>query len=169
MLGTLLIVTVALAAYSDLRERRIPNWISVSALTLALVFRALPGGPELVPGLIGFALAAGLTVPMFAVGVMGGGDTKLFMAVGGLLGPVGFLAAFLYAALVGGAMALWGALRTGSARALMQRTSAFALVALSLGRKGIAASVQAPGAVTIPYGVAIAIGAVAAHYLPFAL
>ena len=169
MLGGLLIATVALAALSDLRERTIPNWISVSGLLLALAVRALPGGPELMPGLMGFGLAALVTVPMFAVGVMGGGDTKLLMAVGGFLGPLGFLAAFLYAALVGGVMAFAGAARSGSLRALVQRTIAFVVAALSLGRKGIAASVSAPGAVTLPYGVAIAVGAVAAQYLPFAL
>ncbi len=169
MLGGLLLVTVVLAALSDVRERRIPNWISVSGLFLALAVRALPGGPELMPGLTGFGLAALCTVPMFAFGVMGGGDTKLLMAVGGFLGPVGFLAAFLYAALVGGVMAFWNAHRTDSLRALVQRTIAFVITTASLGRRGIAASVSAPGAVTIPYGVAIALGAVAAQYLPFAL
>jgi prepilin peptidase CpaA len=40
------------------------------------------------------------------VGATGAGDVKLFAAVGTLLGPVGIAAAFVYTAILGGALAL---------------------------------------------------------------
>ncbi|MGI9625732.1 MAG: prepilin peptidase, partial [Longimicrobiales bacterium] len=88
-----LILTVCIAAGLDVKGQTIPNWITVSGLVVALAVRALPGGPLLVPGLTGFALAFAVMLPLFGFGLVGGGDAKLLMVVGALLGPLAFLVA----------------------------------------------------------------------------
>lgn len=72
-------LTSAAALRADLVCRRIPNYITVPGLLLGLVFH-LPGGPVLWTY---SAVAAGT----WAVGGMGGGDLKLWLALLWLLGP----------------------------------------------------------------------------------
>ena len=55
------------------------------------------------PGQAGLGLVIGFALPfvLFAMGVLGGGDVKLFAGVGAWLGPVGVVQVFVFAALVG--------------------------------------------------------------------
>ena len=165
-LTTCLIASMALGAALDVRNRRIPNWLTVSSLLVALAIRALPGGPEFLPGLFGFGLAFLITLPLFGFRLMGGGDAKLLMVVGAFLGPIAFLLAFLYTSVVGGLMALGATVVSGQHRALVARCIAFVTSILTLGSKGLKLSLESPSTTTIPYGVAIAVGAVTAHFLP---
>lgn len=161
-----LVGTMGLAAALDLKDRKIPNWLTVTGLVVALVLRGLPGGPEFLPGLLGFALAFALVLPLFGTGLLGGGDSKLFMVVGAMLGPAMFLIAFLYASVVGGLMAVATSVASGKLKALLTRSLAFGTSLVSFGRRGLTMSVSDPTAVTIPYGVAIAAGALIAHFYP---
>jgi prepilin peptidase CpaA len=87
----LVIPLTAVAALTDARRGIIPNWLTLPALLLALVWRLVSGGMTgAFLGLFG-ALACGL-VPWImhrATGgrAIGGGDIKLFAAAGALLGP----------------------------------------------------------------------------------
>ena len=162
-----LVGTMAVAAALDVKDRRIPNWLTLTGLLLALFVRALPGGPVFLPGITGFLVAFVLVLPLFAFGLLGGGDAKLFMVVGALLGPVPFLISFLYASVAGGLMALAAAGASGGVKTLLYRTMAFATMVATMGKRGLRMSVSEPSAVTIPYGVAIAVGALVAYFLPF--
>ncbi|MDA8145983.1 MAG: A24 family peptidase [Thermaerobacter sp.] len=91
MLMTVLAVTVLLAAVCDLRERRIPNWLTGAGFALAAVLRALEH-PFPLPLEEGFLGALMLAVPFFLVWLVnreaiGMGDVKLLAAVGVALGP----------------------------------------------------------------------------------
>ena len=78
-LGTFL----TLACLSDLRTRRIPNVLTISAALAALLFHLLTGGwPAAGWGAAGLFLGAALFFPMFALRGMGAGDVKLLAAVG---------------------------------------------------------------------------------------
>ena len=94
------LVVVVVAVASDIMTRRIPNLVTLGGLAVGLAIHGASGLVEggLFGGLrgIGFALlgavACGL-VPFFAwkKGEMGGGDVKLFAAIGALVGPtIGF-------------------------------------------------------------------------------
>ena len=105
-------------------------------------------------------------MPLFALGGLGGGDVKLLAAVGAFLGPGKLVTALLAAGVVGGAMALAVAAWRGALAATLARTGGLLLRWLTLGRAGDSRTLGAPGAVTVPYGVAIAVGAVVGWLLP---
>jgi prepilin peptidase CpaA len=114
----------ALSAWTDLRTGRIPNLLTIGALTLGLATRAAwQGTAGLLAAAVG-ALVAGL-VPLllFRARSMGGGDVKLLAALGALLGArLGLeveLTAFSIGAIQG--VALWlgrGELSRGLCRVL---------------------------------------------------
>jgi prepilin peptidase CpaA len=96
----LLALAVALvAALVDARTGHIPNWLSVGPLALAPLAKALlfAGWAPFALALVGAALGALLPWLVYRAGGMGGGDVKLFAAVGALLNPLAGLHAVTYA------------------------------------------------------------------------
>jgi prepilin peptidase CpaA len=159
------VAVLVIAALSDLRSRRIPNALTATALVLALALRAFLGDGALVDGLLGAALAFGVVLPLFAMRGVGGGDAKLLIMVGAFLGPKGFFVALLATALVGGVMSLVAALRSGVILPALFNTGDLLKWVFTLGRRGERTTLLSPGAVSVPYGVAIAIGSVVALYV----
>ncbi len=80
---------VALSLY-DIRERRLPNWLTLPG-AIAILSVATATGRGL-PALLGAVALAGLylVVHLIAPAGMGGGDVKLAAGVGGLTGAFGF-------------------------------------------------------------------------------
>jgi len=101
------LIAVALATVADLRRREIPDWISVGLLVVALV-ASLHGGapPSAGERLQGLGLAAVITLPLFARGVLGGGDVKLLVALGAVLGLGAFVPFLIATGLSGGLIGL---------------------------------------------------------------
>ncbi|MEX0819214.1 MAG: prepilin peptidase [Pirellulaceae bacterium] len=101
-----------IAAVWDLRTREIPDWVSV-AIALVAMAAAMFGLVGIrwwmvaTGGLLG--LAIGYTLFRFAK--FGGGDAKLIVAIGALLGPVGLLIVLFWMALAGGVLALLAMVR----------------------------------------------------------
>ncbi|MEE2939185.1 MAG: A24 family peptidase [Planctomycetota bacterium] len=99
--------TTAIAAALDLRSRRIPNLIPFALLSCALALSAAglhPLGWR--QAVLGVLVATALTVPLFARGWFGGGDSKLFIALGATLGLQPFLVFFAMTCIAGGVFAL---------------------------------------------------------------
>jgi prepilin peptidase CpaA len=165
LITALFIAALACAGVSDLRSRRIPNVLTAGALLLALALRSFLGLDALLGGVAGAALAVGVMLPLFALGGVGGGDAKLLIMVGAFLGPKGFFVAVLATALVGGLMSVAAAARAGVVLPALLNTGGLARWILSAGRSGERTTLLSPGAVSVPYGVAIAIGSAVALYL----
>ena len=100
MTAMVLLFTAA-AVFSDLRTRRIPNWLTVPSLVLALVVHGCHGRLDgLVFSLLGFAAGFGVLFLLWLMGGGGGGDVKMMAALGAWLGWKMTLAVFVGSALV---------------------------------------------------------------------
>jgi prepilin peptidase CpaA len=146
--GLLIALAIALlaAAFSDMRSRRIANWLN-GAIALGAPAFWWASGMALWPDVaiqLGVALAAfAVLAGMFAMRMMGGGDVKLLTALALWVSPQQFLQLLLIMALAGGALTIvlvaWHTIRRQKDR------------------------------IAVPYGVAIAFGALwvlAMNYLP---
>jgi len=172
--STVVLVTLAVGAvWFDVRERRIPNALTVSAFVLAIVLR-VPAGPGAIgAGLLGASICFGLALVLFLLGGLGGGDVKMLTAAGALLGPGRLGTALLVMALVGGVMGVAQILKHRRFSETMANLhTIFATFSLKSfnGWKGAGhgapITLDSPGAMSVPYGVAIAAGALAGWFLP---
>jgi prepilin peptidase CpaA len=141
---------LAAAAGWDLASFTIPNFL---ALALASTFALFALLLSLSPGAVGLHLLAGLVAlaigfALFALGYIGGGDAKLYGAMGLWLGSHDLLSYTLVAAILGGLLTL-------TLLALRQLP-----LPVGLARQGWILKLhdQRSG---IPYGVALAAGAIA--------
>lgn len=160
--ATVLCLVVFTGAMTDLRERRIPNWLTGGAILFAWGLHSfLYGLSGLQHSLLGMAAGVAVYLPLFLLRGMGGGDLKMMAATGALAGPKDWLGILILTALFAGAAALVVVLRRGLlGRAL--RNIVWMLSKLLRGRaphEGNAAlDVDSGEGVSLPHGVAIAFG-----------
>jgi len=109
------LVVTAIAAWTDWRTGEIPNWLSFGAILLAPVAHVVKGAAAgadrstaLMQGaysVTGILVCVAVPLLMYQKGAIGGGDVKLFAALGAILRPTigieaemyGFVAAALIA------------------------------------------------------------------------
>jgi len=113
LIKDLLILTIfpgamAVAAVTDLLTLKVPNRLVLAFAALFFFVAPLAGLGWYVIGLhVALAVAAfAFAFVLFSFEWMGGGDAKLFAATCLWLGPEAILAYTIYAALIGGALAL---------------------------------------------------------------
>lgn len=161
--GVAFTVILVYAAIGDLRTRRIPNRLvailALSGLVYSVVGRPVTQG--LLLGLAGLAVGLACWLPFYALGWLGAGDVKLFAAAGAWLGPVGAIEGSLAAACAGAVLALVWMVRS---RGMKGTTDVLGLAA---GTPSILSPSDATSRrSTLPYGIAIAFGAIVAGWLP---
>lgn len=115
------------SAIVDLRCRRVPNPLTLSIAALGVALAATnTTGVGVGQAFGGLAIGLLLMLPGFVIGATGGGDVKLFAALGTVLGPSRVGWAFLYTALVGAALALAIAWRRKRLATTIERAIALA-------------------------------------------
>jgi prepilin peptidase CpaA len=142
-------------AVIDIRQRRIPNVVSVTTAAVGVALAATGlSGVTVGSSLAGLAAGFALMLPGHVVGGTGAGDVKLFAAAGTLLGTGRILPAFLFVAIAGGALAILVAVQRG------RLTRTVTMAAQLLGRPAAAkAAIEAPVEHNrFSFGPAIAIG-----------
>src|ERR1041385_130239 len=156
-----LAVLVPLAAsgiYHDVRYRRIPNMVVLSALIAGLAINsAFAGWQGLLSSLLGFGLGFVPMLLLHIFGAMGAGDVKLFGAVGTILGVSLMPMTLVLVAILGGVLAVFTTLRAGTMISTLhgvRRTFVGILPGWEMPRFAMAPDRRH----TIPYGVAIMIG-----------
>ena len=112
----------------------------------------------MVEGLAGIGLALLVAVVLYALRAIGGGDVKLLGAIGAFLGSAEILGALAVIAVLGAAFALLLMIRKGLLPLLILNTLDLVKSWRSLGQAGQARRLESPGALTVPYGVPIALG-----------
>ncbi|MBI1686008.1 A24 family peptidase [Caulobacter hibisci] len=143
---------VVVAGLKDITSYTIPNWISL-ALIAAFPIGALAGGIGWASAGVCLALGVGVLLvglAMFAFGWFGGGDAKLLAVCALWLGWPAGLSFLLTTALAGGALTL----------GLMSLRSGWLEPIIAGGPAWVRRLGDKKG--DIPYGVAIAFGALAA-------
>jgi len=98
---------IAIAVYTDLRYRRIPNALLVPFAVLGLAVQAIGfGWPGVADAAAGFGLGLVLLLPAYLAGGIGGGDVKLLATIGVIGGATFVWKTFLAGAIIGGLLAL---------------------------------------------------------------
>jgi prepilin peptidase CpaA len=149
----ILIVWAICCGVFDLRHRRLPNWLTLGGSTAAIAALLATGQGWMdtpwTSCLIAAVIAAALTVPAYAFGLLGAGDVKMLVAIGLLGGMKSLLITYGFAGLLSGVVTviwLW----------IYQWEAWFASRLVHLGITRF--SVAAPKGRRLPFGLAAAIG-----------
>lgn len=162
------IVMSCLVAWRDLKTRRIPNLYLVWGVCYALAVFAtmsvyLPFG-DVIKGflfsLFGVFLGGVFLYVPYRYKQVGAGDVKLMMVYGLFLGPKGVVLALLNGALVGGVWALALAWKHGGLSNLWYNMKFMAQSVWLSGGKEMSWNLRSENAIAMPYGVALAVGAI---------
>ena len=148
---------------TDLRSRRIPNWLTLSGVLAGVILNSFLNVDRYNwrAALLGLGLAFAVYFPLYLLRGMGAGDVKLMAGVGALMGPANWFAIFLLSNILGGAAAvlllltrgrLWGTLR--NVGYMLNELAHFRPPYMRKEELDL----QNPKAVTMPHGVAIALG-----------
>ncbi len=168
-----LLTLLILAGLTDLRERRIPNWLTGGAAALYPIYVLLSPTPVAWTSALGVAMLTVLAgLALYARDLMGGGDVKLIAAVSLWAGLAYFPLFALVTTLTGGVLGLislwcqrWSPViqahlaGLGVAADGSRAAAAIGDVPDEAGAEPEPAT--APASPTLPYGIAIAAGGVA--------
>ena len=159
----LLFIALALAitaAIFDVRQRRIPNWLTYPGIASGLVLRGLLlGWKGLIGAVEGFLLLGGIMFLFYVVRAMGAGDVKLMAAVGSMVGPEHGFIILLATAICGGLLAIVYALYRGRMGSTLKNLGSVVLFHAQTGLKAHPdLNLDNPATLRMPYGLAIAAG-----------
>jgi prepilin peptidase CpaA len=151
----LVLAASAVAAYTDVATRRIPNALAIALCVAGVAVHVTEG---FAPVFAALALALAVMIVgtlIFSLGLIGGGDVKLVAAAAAALGSPGDVVALvLYTMLAGGIIALIFSLaqrRIGTTLANVRAISS----AVAIGLRPTAPT----SSTTMPYALAIFAGA----------
>lgn len=91
------------ASCEDLRQQRIPNFLTAGSACVGLILALFSGWEGLKSSLTGFLAALLLGILLWLLGAFRAGDAKLYAALGMLLGWRGVLGCFLWSMVAAGA------------------------------------------------------------------
>lgn len=156
-----LIVLALVTSVTDIRTRRIPNWIVAAGFAAGMSGNVYAfGWLGLRSALLGFLCGFALYLPLYLLQGRGGGDLKLMAAMGTITGYPNFLFLFLLTSIFGGIFAVgYLLIRGGLIRALSNVVFIVKELLLfrspSLGRPEL--SIENAKALTMPHAVVVAI------------
>ena len=161
-----LLAGVGLAAVIDFRERKIPNWITFTLILSGLILGATSTGMvSLGQSFLGLIVGFLLTLVLFLLGALGGGDVKLLAGIGAWLGPESALKVFALEAIIGLVIVLAQALQQRRMRTLFRNSAVLAVNLAHMNTLGVE-HVKETGKTTrsvdrpLPYAVPVLIALV---------
>jgi prepilin peptidase CpaA len=164
--GAVLVSLVAAA--TDLRSRRVPNWLTVPGLLIGIAANTwLSGWSGLKASLLGAVVGLALLLPFVLLRSLGAGDWKLAGALGAFTGPSILVDLLLGSVLVAGVMAMALVIYKRRTRETMHNIGHILVSLVTFRLPGERVSLDNPESLKVPYGVALAFTVVlygAAHF-----
>jgi prepilin peptidase CpaA len=161
----LVLCVVIIAAITDIRSRRIPNYLTLAGVLLGIGLNTWLGGwAGLLYSVKGLGLAMLVYLPLYALRGMGAGDVKLMAAVGSITGAGNWFSIFLYTALLGGVIAIIATLATGRLKKTLWNVGYLVRELASLRAPYLSKEeldIQSSKALRLPHGMVIALGVIA--------
>ena len=154
-----LVAVLVMCAATDVWCARIFNIVTYPAIALGLAAAAAGMGPGFGSSIAGCVGGGMALYVLFACGAMGGGDVKLMAAVGAFKGYPFILNALFCSVLAGGVAAAILLTLRGHFRAAARD---LASVTHAIGCPGSAPAAIHPRGGSLPFGVAIGVGTLAA-------
>jgi prepilin peptidase CpaA len=160
------LLTVTVAAITDLRTRRVPNWLVFPFLLMGIAVSVITRGwAGLESSFLGILAGAGALGLFYLLGGMGMGDVKLLASIGAWIGPWQILVAFVFMGLAGGVMALIWAIR---GRFVQESLDGVADLIFGFRKRGwrpdATLKLANPSTRKIPYAPAIAVGVILSFF-----
>lgn len=147
-----------IAGWTDLRSRRIPNWLTVPGLLVGMAANTVLGGwSGLKTSLLGVAVGLALLLPFVLLRSLGAGDWKLAGALGAFAGPSMLVDLLLGSVFVAGVMAVALVIYTGRVLQTIRNIGHILISLVTFRLPGSRVSLDNPDALKVPYGVALAL------------
>jgi prepilin peptidase CpaA len=158
------LVCAGIGSVHDVRERRIPNFVTAPAVGIGLTLHWMAGGWVGLGGsALAGAIAGGLFLVLYLAGGMGAGDVKLMAAVGCLVGLAPLQLVMVWTAIAGGLFGLALAVYSGRLRETLRNVVELLQHHQSRGlRPHSELNVANAGALRIPFALPIAAGCLVA-------
>lgn len=155
LVGAVLLSVVA--GWTDLRSRRIPNWLTVSGLVIGIIANTVLGGwGGLKTSLLGAAIGLALLLPFVLLRSLGAGDWKLAGSLGAFAGPGILVDLLLGSVFVAGVMAVALVIYKGRVRQTIRNIGHILISLVTFQLPGSRVSLDNPDSLKVPYGVALA-------------
>jgi prepilin peptidase CpaA len=152
------VLLAVIAGWTDLRSRRIPNWLTVSALAVGVAANTiLSGWGGLKTSLLGALVGLALLLPFVLLRSLGAGDWKLAGALGAFAGPSLLLDLLMASIFVAGVMALALVVYKGRVRQTLRNIGHILVSLVTFRLPESRVSLDNPDSLKIPYGVALAL------------
>jgi prepilin peptidase CpaA len=160
LLGFDALVVATVGAVIDVRQHRIPNWLTYPAIAMGVLLRwFFFGWRGLGSALAGCLFAGGVVFLFYLVRAMGAGDVKLLAAIGSLVGPSDAVIVLAATAISGGVLALLYVIFRRRVGAILRNVGSVLTFHSWNGLKAHPElNLDNPSALRMPYGLAIGTG-----------
>ena len=146
------------AGWTDLRSRRIPNWLTVPGAAVGIALNTvLNGKAGLKASLLGMLLGLGLLLPFVLLNSLGAGDWKFAGALGAFTGPSALIDVLIASVFVACAMALVLVIYHQRLMETLRNIGHILVSLVTFRLPGTHVTLDNPNALKIPKGVALAI------------
>ena len=151
------VILASIAAWTDLRSRRIPNWLTVPAAVIGVVASTILGGwSGLKASLLGIGLGLALLLPFVLLRSLGAGDWKLAGAMGAFVGHQKLIDFLLGSILIAGIMALVLVIYKRQLGQTLRNIGHILASLVTFRLPSERVTLDNPQSLKIPYGVALA-------------